>query len=185
MPAAGAGRWLEVIGWLTLAGLLYGVGGFVFVAILKWTLLTRYRKCSVPMWTPFVWVSEAVTNLYEGIAVPNFMSYLRGTPWLPLAFNLLGAKIGRASRLPKESTKASRCASARICGRSRTIWARARFRSRTARLHWDSAESAVPIGGQKNKTAPTPQGRCCFFMSVPEPRGSRASLRRQEYARLS
>ena len=95
MPAAGAGRWLEVIGWLTLAGLLYGVGGFVFVAILKWTLLTRYRKCSVPMWTPFVWVSEAVTNLYEGIAVPNFMSYLRGTPWLPLAFNLLGAKIGR------------------------------------------------------------------------------------------
>jgi non-ribosomal peptide synthetase-like protein len=27
--------------------------------------------------------------------VPNFMRYLRGTPWLPVAFNLLGAKIGR------------------------------------------------------------------------------------------
>jgi non-ribosomal peptide synthetase-like protein len=95
MPEAGAGRWLEVIGWLTLAGLMYGVGSFVFVATLKWSLLTRYRTCSVPMWTPFVWLSEGVTNLYEGIAVPNFMSYLRGTPWLPLAFNLLGAKIGR------------------------------------------------------------------------------------------
>ena len=46
------------------------------------------------MWTPFVWLSEGVTNLYEGIAVPNFMRYLRGTPWLPLAFNLLGARIG-------------------------------------------------------------------------------------------
>jgi non-ribosomal peptide synthetase-like protein len=95
MPEAGAGRWLEVIGWLTLAGLMYGVGSFVFVATLKWTLLKRYRTCSVPMWTPFVWLTEGVTNLYEGIAVPNFMSYLRGTPWLPLAFNLLGAKIGR------------------------------------------------------------------------------------------
>jgi hypothetical protein len=47
------------------------------------------------MWTPFVWLSEGITNLYEGIAVPNFMRYLRGTPWLPLAFNLLGCKIGR------------------------------------------------------------------------------------------
>jgi non-ribosomal peptide synthetase-like protein len=33
--------------------------------------------------------------MYEGIAVPNFMRYLRGTPWLPIAFRLLGAKIGR------------------------------------------------------------------------------------------
>ncbi|MDB5774976.1 MAG: amino acid adenylation domain protein [Herbaspirillum sp.] len=96
MPTAGAGHWGTVIGWLTLAGLWYGAGSFVFVAALKWLLLGRYRRCSVPMWTPFVWLSEAVTNLYEGIAVPNFMSYLRGTPWLPLAFNMLGTKIGRS-----------------------------------------------------------------------------------------
>ena len=47
------------------------------------------------MWTPFVWLSEAATNLYEGIAVPWFLRYLRGTPWLGDAFNLLGAKVGR------------------------------------------------------------------------------------------
>jgi non-ribosomal peptide synthetase-like protein len=47
------------------------------------------------MWTPFVWGSEAITSLYEGLAVPNFMRYLRGTPWLPLAFRLLGARIGK------------------------------------------------------------------------------------------
>jgi non-ribosomal peptide synthetase-like protein len=83
-----------VIGTLTIAGLLYGIGTFIFVMLLKWLLLRRYRKCSVPMWTPFVWLSEAVTNLYEGIAVPNLLVYLRGTPWLPLAFNLLGCRIG-------------------------------------------------------------------------------------------
>jgi non-ribosomal peptide synthetase-like protein len=95
MPAAGAGRWGEVIWDLTLAGLIYGVGNYVFVVALKWLLIGRYRKQSEPMWTPFVWLSEAVTNLYEGIAVPNFMRYLRGTPWLPLAFNFLGARIGK------------------------------------------------------------------------------------------
>ena len=95
MPAAGAGRWAEVIWDLTLAGLVYGVGNYVFVVLLKWLLIGRYRKQSEPMWTPFVWLSEAVTNLYEGIAVPNFMRYLRGTPWLPVAFNLMGAKIGK------------------------------------------------------------------------------------------
>ena len=95
MPIAGAGRWREVIWDLTLAGLAYGIGNFIFVVLLKWLLIGRYRKQSEPMWTPFVWLSEGVTNLYEGIAVPNFMRYLRGTPWLPLAFNLLGSRIGR------------------------------------------------------------------------------------------
>jgi non-ribosomal peptide synthetase-like protein len=95
MPAAGAGRWSEVTWDLALAGLGYGVLNYVFVVLLKWALIGRYRKQSEPMWTPFVWLSEGVTNLYEGIAVPNFMRYLRGTPWLPIAFNLLGCRIGK------------------------------------------------------------------------------------------
>jgi non-ribosomal peptide synthetase-like protein len=95
MPVAGAGNWSEVIIDLALAGLAYGIGNYFFVLIFKWLLMGAYRKHAAPMWTPFVWLSEGVTNLYEGIAVPNFMRYLRGTPWLPLAFNLLGCKIGR------------------------------------------------------------------------------------------
>ena len=95
MPLAGAGRWSAVARDLALAGLAYGVGNYLFVLTFKWLLLGRYRKRADPMWTPFVWLSEGVTNMYEGIAVPNFMRYLRGTPWLPLAFNLLGCKIGR------------------------------------------------------------------------------------------
>jgi non-ribosomal peptide synthetase-like protein len=95
MPAAGAGRWAETIWELSIAGLLYGIGTFIFVAALKWLLLFRYNTCTKPMWTPFVWLSEAVTNLYEGITVPNFMRYLRGTPLLPVALNLFGCRIGR------------------------------------------------------------------------------------------
>ncbi|GAA4030992.1 Pls/PosA family non-ribosomal peptide synthetase [Actimicrobium antarcticum] len=95
MPLAGAGVWWPVLRNLALTGLAYGAGSFLFVALLKWLLLGRYSRRSVPMWTPFVWLSEAVTNLYEGVAVLNFMNYLRGTPMLPMAFRLLGAKIGR------------------------------------------------------------------------------------------
>jgi non-ribosomal peptide synthetase-like protein len=95
VPVAGAGRWGEVVADLALAGLIYGIGNYLFVMAFKWLLLGRYRKRAAPMWTPFVWLSEGVTNMYEGIAVPNFMRYLRGTPWLPVAFNLLGCKIGR------------------------------------------------------------------------------------------
>jgi non-ribosomal peptide synthetase-like protein len=95
MPLAGAGRWGEVVWDLALVGLAYGVGNYLFVLAFKWLLLGRYKKRADPMWTPFVWLSEGVTNMYEGIAVPNFMRYLRGTPWLPLAFNLLGCRIGK------------------------------------------------------------------------------------------
>jgi len=95
MPLAGAGRWSEVIWYLALIGLAYGVGNYLFVLAFKWLLLGRYQKRAEPMWTPFVWLSEGVTNMYEGIAVPNFMRYLRGTPWLPVAFRLLGCRIGK------------------------------------------------------------------------------------------
>jgi len=95
MPLAGAGRWGEVIWDLALVGLAYGIGNYLFVLAFKWLLLGRYQKRAEPMWTPFVWLSEGVTNMYEGIAVPNFMRYLRGTPWLPIAFRLLGCRIGK------------------------------------------------------------------------------------------
>jgi non-ribosomal peptide synthetase-like protein len=95
MPAAEAGRWGEVVLGLAFAGLMYGVGTLLFVVALKWLFMGVYKPCTVPMWTPFVWLSEAVTNMYEGITVPNFLRHLRGTPWLPVALRLFGCKIGR------------------------------------------------------------------------------------------
>jgi non-ribosomal peptide synthetase-like protein len=95
MPEAGAAHWHAVAIYLSLSGLAYCAINFLVVLALKWLLLGRYRKHSAPMWSGFVWLSEGVTNMYEGITVPNFMRYLRGTPWLPVAFNLLGCKIGK------------------------------------------------------------------------------------------
>jgi non-ribosomal peptide synthetase-like protein len=95
MPLAIAGRYVDTALALALAGFLYGVGSFLLVVLMKWLLVGRYRPRSAPMWTPFVWLSEAVTNLYESIAVPNFLDFLRGTPMLPLCLRLLGVKTGK------------------------------------------------------------------------------------------
>ncbi|MBV8250752.1 MAG: amino acid adenylation domain-containing protein, partial [Comamonas sp.] len=93
MPLASEGRWGAVVVDLAVAGMIFGLVAFLVVALFKWLAIRRYGKTAVPMWTPFVWLSEAATNMYEGMAVPNFLRYLRGTPWLPLAMNLMGSKI--------------------------------------------------------------------------------------------
>jgi non-ribosomal peptide synthetase-like protein len=96
VPLANDDNWLpEICGALALAGCAYGVASFLLVVTLKWMLIGRYHPRSAPMWTLFVWVSEAVTNLYESLAVPNCLNILRGTPFLPWALRLLGARIGK------------------------------------------------------------------------------------------
>ena len=95
VPLAEDHGWGVLASVLALAGCAYGFASFLFVVALKWMLVGRYRSRAAPMWTPFVWISEAVTNLYESLAVPNFLDLLRGTPMLPWALRLLGAHIGR------------------------------------------------------------------------------------------
>jgi non-ribosomal peptide synthetase-like protein len=94
MPLAEDGAWTKVALALSVAGCVYGVASFLLVVALKWMFVGRYRPCAVPMWTPFVWASEAVTSVYESLAVPNFLDILRGTPMLPWALRLLGARMG-------------------------------------------------------------------------------------------
>jgi non-ribosomal peptide synthetase-like protein len=95
MPLAEDERWGAVALNLGLGGVLFGCATYLLVLLFKWLTVRRYRQRAAPMWTPFVWLSEAATNLYEGIAVPWLLRYLRGTPWLSDALRLLGARIGR------------------------------------------------------------------------------------------
>lgn len=74
---------------------LVAVPGFLFLAALKWTLVGKYRPAKWAMWTRQVWISEAITCLYEALAVPQLLEPLRGTPFLPFFLRLLGVKIGR------------------------------------------------------------------------------------------
>lgn len=95
MPLAEEEEWATMAGALALAGCLYGLTSFLLVVALKWLLVGRYRPTARPMWSLFVWTSEAVTSVYESLAIPNFLDFLRGTPLLPWALRLLGARVGR------------------------------------------------------------------------------------------
>jgi non-ribosomal peptide synthetase-like protein len=67
----------------------------LFVLLLKWTVIGRYRPTIQPLWSTFVWRAELVTSTYENLAVPNLLGCLQGTPWLPAYLRLLGCRIGR------------------------------------------------------------------------------------------
>ncbi|NBV87546.1 MAG: peptide synthetase, partial [Verrucomicrobia bacterium] len=95
MEYAEEGEWGLSLLTSAICGLAYCAGSFLFVLALKWILIGRYTPLKAPMWTLFVWLSEAVTVAYESLAVPSLLDPLRGTPFLPWALRLFGVKIGR------------------------------------------------------------------------------------------
>ncbi|MDB5156717.1 MAG: peptide synthetase, partial [Mucilaginibacter sp.] len=72
-----------------------GVPSFLVPLVLKWVFIGKYKAQQKPMWSWAVWKSEAVTSTYEALAIPFFLDYLQGTPWLPPFMRLLGVKVGK------------------------------------------------------------------------------------------
>lgn len=72
-----------------------GFPSLLLTALLKWAFAGRYKACQAPMWTWKVWKTEAITTTYEALAVPFFLEYLKGTPWLSLTLRLFGVRIGK------------------------------------------------------------------------------------------
>ncbi len=83
---------------LALLPLVYAaccVAVILGVALAKWTLVGRFKPFARPLWSNFIWRLELQNALYEFLATPLALEALRGTPFLPWYFRLLGAKIGR------------------------------------------------------------------------------------------
>lgn len=72
-----------------------GLPTFLVTVVLKWLVVGKYKPEQQPMWTPRVWLSEAVTSTYESLAVPFLLDYMKGTPWLPILVRLFGVKTGK------------------------------------------------------------------------------------------
>jgi non-ribosomal peptide synthetase-like protein len=73
---------------------LFALPSLLLVALLKWTLIGRYRESEWPLWSLNVWLSEAVTSTWETVTMPLLASLLVGTPYLAMCFRLMGVKIG-------------------------------------------------------------------------------------------
>ena len=71
---------------IILAGIVLG---------LKWLVMGTYRAGAHPLWSWWALRTEAMTTLYWGTAGRVLLDALRGTPMLPWALRLFGARIGR------------------------------------------------------------------------------------------
>ncbi|HWR41228.1 MAG TPA: Pls/PosA family non-ribosomal peptide synthetase [Patescibacteria group bacterium] len=82
---------------LLFPGLYIGAGVLCILIfwILKNILVGRYQVGMHPLWSPFVWVSELLTGLYEDLVVQFFFNSLLGTPYAVWVWRLFGVQVGR------------------------------------------------------------------------------------------
>lgn len=82
---------------LLLLPLIYGascIAVLLVVALVKWTVIGRFRPFVRPLWSNFIWRLELQNALYEFLATPLVLDFLRGTPFISWYLRLLGARIG-------------------------------------------------------------------------------------------
>jgi non-ribosomal peptide synthetase-like protein len=70
------------------------VAAALCVVGMKWMVMGRFRPVVKPLWSPYVWLNEAVNGAYESVATP-LLAPLLGTPFLAPYLRLLGCRIGR------------------------------------------------------------------------------------------
>jgi non-ribosomal peptide synthetase-like protein len=87
----GMAGFLAVVPALSLGSLL---AVFALPVTFKWVLMGRYKPGQRFLWSGWMWRNELV---YEMDAVANltYGALLDGTPWLPMHYRMMGAKIGR------------------------------------------------------------------------------------------
>jgi non-ribosomal peptide synthetase-like protein len=87
----GAAPLLALLPVLTV-GLLLVV--FAVPVAFKWTLIGRYRPGQVYLWSTWMWRNELVfeMDILAGLSIGPLVN---GTPWLPMYYRAMGARIGR------------------------------------------------------------------------------------------
>jgi non-ribosomal peptide synthetase-like protein len=70
------------------------VAAALCVVAMKLIVMGRFEPVVKPLWSPYVWLNEAVNGAYESVATPA-LSPLLGTPFLAPYLRLLGCRIGR------------------------------------------------------------------------------------------
>jgi len=89
------GIWGELAWRFVAAAVMISVALCAVVVALKWVTMGRYAPVVKPMWSWWAMRTEAVAVIYAGLAGRMLLEHLRGTPFLPWVWRLLGAKVGR------------------------------------------------------------------------------------------
>ncbi|ORX37297.1 hypothetical protein BD324DRAFT_439618 [Kockovaella imperatae] len=74
---------------------LFCMPALIFTLLLKWCFVGEYYTVEWPLWSLQVWLSEAVTSIYESLLTPLFMDLFLGTPYCAMVLRLFGTRIGK------------------------------------------------------------------------------------------
>jgi non-ribosomal peptide synthetase-like protein len=80
---------------LPLVSLALTTTVILFVIVLKWLVIGRYRTCTRPLWSSYVWRNELITALHESFCVPALLNMFQGTPFMSAYFRMMGSHIGK------------------------------------------------------------------------------------------
>ncbi|PRQ11549.1 amino acid adenylation protein [Corynebacterium sp. 13CS0277] len=101
VAAAGAVTWVHTGSVLaTWAALLAaqataGVAALIITVLVKWACVGRIRPGAHALWTPFIWLNELQDAFVESVLAVWLLTKAPGTPLIPAAMRLLGARVGR------------------------------------------------------------------------------------------
>ncbi|HEV7874612.1 MAG TPA: Pls/PosA family non-ribosomal peptide synthetase, partial [Enterovirga sp.] len=90
-----AGNPLGALGIFLASGVAIALVLVVVAAAIKWLLMGAYKPIHKPMWSWWAMRTEAVAVLYGGLVGKASLEFARGTPFLPMALRVFGARIGR------------------------------------------------------------------------------------------
>jgi non-ribosomal peptide synthetase-like protein len=88
------GGWSAMFASAPVISFAIAVASALCVVAMKWIAMGRFEPVVKPLWSPYVWLNEAVNGAYESIAT-KALGPLLGTPFLAPYLRLLGCRIGR------------------------------------------------------------------------------------------
>ena len=94
-PAVMLRDWTSLAVNFIWASVVIAIAQALVVVAVKWLLMGRYEPLMKPMWSWWAMKTEAVAVMYWGLAGKVLLEHLAGTPFLPWALRLFGAKMGR------------------------------------------------------------------------------------------
>lgn len=89
------GDYAGAAGLFLLDAVLIPLAATLVVVVVKWATMGRYEPIVKPMWSFWALRTETCATLYWGLAGHVLLEHLCGTPFLPWALRLYGAKFGR------------------------------------------------------------------------------------------
>jgi non-ribosomal peptide synthetase-like protein len=89
--ALGLWMFLSMSSLVSLAMALFSA---LAVVVVKKVCMGTFVPIVKPLWSPFVWLNEAVNGAYESVMAP-MLNPLLGTPYAAFFLRLLGCKVGK------------------------------------------------------------------------------------------